>query len=75
MKHQTYLHDKELNLSYSNRDRITSDRLDQTEKASKVLIVTITNIKLPVTADVLQTVFYKYGEVNRIICFPRQLGY
>jgi hypothetical protein len=53
MKHQIYLHDKELNLSYSNRDSITSDRLDQTEKASKVLIVTITNVKLPVTADVL----------------------
>lgn len=45
------------------------------EKVNRVLIVTITNVKLPVTADVLHTVFYKYGEVHRIICFPRQLGY
>ncbi len=45
------------------------------EKVNRVLIVTITNVKLPVAADVLHTVFYKYGDVLRIICFPRQLGY
>lgn len=53
MKYQTYLHDKELQLSFSNRDTITCDRLDLAEKVNRVLIVTITNVKLPVTADVL----------------------
>ena len=32
------------------------------------------NVKFPVTADVLYTVFSKYGQVIRIVCFPRQQG-
>ena len=34
----------------------------------------MTNIKFPVNADVLYTLFNKYGEVLRVIIFPRQLG-
>ena len=34
----------------------------------------MTNIKYPVNADVLYTLFNKYGEVLRVIIFPRQLG-
>ncbi len=41
---------------------------------SKVLLVTVTNIKFPVNVDVLFTVFNKYGSVLRIVLFPRQLG-
>ncbi len=32
-------------------------------------------MKLPVNADVLYTVFVKYGDIQRIVCFPRNLGY
>ena len=41
---------------------------------SKVLLVTVTNPKYPVTADVVQTVFCKHGDVQKVVCFPRQLG-
>jgi hypothetical protein len=33
--------------------------------------VTITNIRFPVNADVLYTVFNKFGDVMRIVIFPR----
>lgn len=36
---------------------------------NKILLVTITNIKFPVNADVLYTVFNKYGDVERIVIF------
>ncbi len=42
---------------------------------NKILLVTITKVKLPVTADVLYSVFFNHGEVLRIVCFPKQLGY
>ena len=38
------------------------------------MLVTITNIKFPVNADVLYTVFNKYGEVLKVVIFQRQLG-
>jgi RNA recognition motif. (a.k.a. RRM, RBD, or RNP domain) len=42
---------------------------------NRILLITITNVKLPVTADALHSVFFTYGEVLRIVCFPKQLGY
>jgi RNA recognition motif-containing protein len=70
-----YLHNSRLHLSYSGRENIEEDRVDQkSETAGRVLLVTITNVKYPVTADVLYTVFSKFGEVCRVVSFPRQLG-
>lgn len=41
---------------------------------SSVLLVTITNIKFPVNADVIYSVFNKYGDVQKIIIFEKQQG-
>lgn len=41
------------------------------DNVNKILLVTITNVKYPVTADVLYTVFNRFGDVQRIVCFPR----
>ena len=41
---------------------------------SPVLLVTITNVKLPVNADVLFAIFNKYGEVLRVVLFDKQQG-
>jgi hypothetical protein len=48
--------------------------LGHNEDYNRILLVTITNVKYPVISDVLYTIFFKYGDVQRIICFPRQLG-
>eukprot|EP00347_Sterkiella_histriomuscorum_P014929 403358967 len=48
--------------------------VNQPLQDSKVLLVSITNIKYPVNADVLFTIFQKYGDPQRIVIFPRQQG-
>lgn len=64
-QNQIYLHEKKLHFSYSNRESITEDRVEQEMGGTqnKILLVTITKVKLPVTADVLYSVFFTYGEV------------
>ncbi|TNV81441.1 hypothetical protein FGO68_gene13942 [Halteria grandinella] len=71
-----YLHNQKLYVSFSSRETISSDRVDQRDHfgANRILLVTINNVRYPVTADTLYTVFSKCGEVLRIVSFPRQLG-
>ena len=47
--------------------------MEKNEKTS-VLLISISNIKFPVTADVLFSVFNKFGEVLRIIVFEKNKG-
>ena len=58
---------------FSGRDHITQEEHTY-EKTSKVLLVNISNIKYPITVQILLTVFGKYGEVQKIIIFQRTLG-
>ncbi|CDW74237.1 polypyrimidine tract binding [Stylonychia lemnae] len=71
-----YIYNKKVHISYSGREYIQDDRVNQFSSLnqSKIILVTITNIRYPVNADVLFTTFHKFGEPQRIVIFPRQLG-
>jgi hypothetical protein len=69
-----FMNKSELLISASHRSEITDEKSESTNQASSVLLVTITNIKFPVNADVLFSVFNKYGDVLRIIIFDKQQG-
>lgn len=66
-----YLNDSELLISASHRSEITDEKTEQSSNLSPVLLVTITNVKFPVNADVLFSVFNKYGDVLRVIIFDK----
>ena len=49
---------------------ITEDKIDTlSNEPNRILLVTISNIKFPVNADVLFTVFSRYGDPIRIVVF------
>jgi len=48
-----------------------SSRIGKINNQSCVLLISISNIKFPVTADVLFSIFNKFGEVLRIIVFEK----
>ena len=64
---------RRLKINYSGRDSIEEDK-NQGNEASRILLVTITNVKFPMTAEVVQAVFSKCGEVLRTVLFQRQQG-
>jgi hypothetical protein len=80
LKEEIYLHSHSLGVCYSNRASIEDHNpegptdLSPVIQPNRILLVTITNVRFAVTADTLYTVFSKYGEVLRIICFPKSLG-
>lgn len=69
-----FLNKQELLISPSHRSEITDEKQESSSMPSSVLLVTITNIKFPVNADVLFSVFNKYGDVQKIIIFEKQQG-
>ena len=65
---------KELQISTANRSKIEEDRIEKSQKPTCILLISITNVIFPVTADVLQSVFNKFGEVLRVIIFQKLQG-
>ncbi len=50
--------------AFSGREQITKD-----EEGSRILLVTITNIKYPINVEILRTIFSKHGKVEKVIIF------
>ena len=65
---------KVLQISTANRSKIEEDRIEKSQKPTCILLISITNVIFPVTADVLQSVFNKFGEVLRVIIFQKLQG-
>eukprot|EP00211_Chloroparvula_japonica_P003131 CAMPEP_0119118746 /NCGR_PEP_ID=MMETSP1310-20130426/522_1 /TAXON_ID=464262 /ORGANISM="Genus nov. species nov., Strain RCC2339" /LENGTH=526 /DNA_ID=CAMNT_0007108133 /DNA_START=258 /DNA_END=1838 /DNA_ORIENTATION=+ len=55
---------------YSNRSEITASR-SQPETQNRVLICSVTNLAYPITIDVLQRVFKKFGNILRMVTFSK----
>jgi len=54
---------------YSSRDEISAPSAPETP--NNILLITVLNILYPVTIDVLQRVFEKYGPIQKIIIFSK----
>lgn len=52
---------------FTSREEIQND-LDSNPK-SRILLITITNIKYPINVDILHQIFSKFGEIEKIIIF------
>jgi len=71
------LQNRPINLQFSNHQELTkrdlpaSPREDGSEMAGPVLKVIVSNIVYPVTIEVLQQVFQRCGELQKIVTFTR----
>lgn len=60
--------------SYSGRQQVTRKPHEQ-PKPSKELLLTITEVRFPVTLEVLSKIFSPYSRVLKARIFPRSFGY
>lgn len=68
------LRKRKLQISYGSREEIQDDKLAEKQIPGPVLLITITNVKYPVNAEVLFSIFNRYGEVLRAIIFDKVQG-
>mmetsp|Transcript_11609 Transcript_11609/g.15444 ORF Transcript_11609/g.15444 Transcript_11609/m.15444 type:complete len:431 (-) Transcript_11609:205-1497(-) len=56
---------------FSNRSELSTNHSSNAEKQNRVLLVSVSNLMYPITIDVLQRVFKKYGVILRIVTFSK----
>jgi len=56
--------------SFTSRDKISND-MDIDIEHGWVLLISITNIKYPVSIEILNKLFSWFGEIQKIIMFQR----
>ena len=65
------IRDRNVMVSPSGREEIQNDKFGTNNNPSAVLLITITNVKYPVNAEVLFSVFNKFGDVLKAIVFEK----
>ena len=71
MKSSITLQKRKLQLSFSSRDSIECDKFSSKQTPGPVILATITCIKYPVTAEVIFSIFNRFGEVLKTIIFSK----
>ena len=74
MKSSITLQKRKLQLSFSSRDSIECDKFSSKQTPGPVILATITCIKYPVTAEVIFSIFNRFGEVLKTIIFSKIQG-
>jgi RNA recognition motif-containing protein len=73
-KEPANLHGNQLHFSYSGRDSVTRRTYEPT-LSSKSLLIVITEVRYPVTQDIVSQILLAYGRVLKCRIFPRTYGY
>ena len=71
-KNPAYLGNNRLDFSYSGREQIETQ---EPSSSSDTLLLKVSEVKYPVTPEVLSEVFSPYGRILKSKIFPRKFGY